>query len=80
MDRRLQKTIEYSEEELVDIKNLRNEGKLTDKGVFIRLFQLGKTLIGWDDDVPINEAMEKFLQANNSVTELLNAARKAKAS
>lgn len=80
MDMRLRKTIEYSEEELVDIKNLRDEGKLTDKGVFIRLFQLGKTLIGWDDDAPINEAMEKFLQANNSVTELLNAARKANAS
>lgn len=80
MDMRLRKTIEYAEEELVDIKELRSTGKLTDKGVFIRLFQLGKTLIGWDDDVPINEAMEKFLQANTSVTELLTAARKAKAS
>ena len=79
MDERLQKTIEYAEEELSDIKKLYTEGKLTDKGVFIRLFQLGKVMTGWDDEVPLNEAMEAFLQANNSVMELLNRARKVTA-
>ena len=77
MDERLQKTIEYAEEELSDIKKLFAEGKLTDKGVFIRLFQLGKVMTGWDDEVPLNEAMEAFLQANNSVMELVKKARQA---
>lgn len=80
MDERLQKTIKYAEEELSDIKKLYTEGKLTDKGVFIRLFQLGKVMTGWDDEVPLNEAMEAFLQANNSVMELLNRARQVTAS
>ena len=79
MDERLQKTIAYAEEELDDIKKLFSEGKLTDKGVFVRLFQLGKVMTGWDDEVPLNEAMEAFLQANNSVMELLKKARKATA-
>jgi hypothetical protein len=80
MDERLQKTIEYAEEELNDIKKLFSEGKLTDKGVFVRLFQLGKVMTGWDDDLPPHEAMEAFLQANNSVMELLNRARQVTAS
>ena len=79
MDERLQKTIEYAEEELNEIKQFYKEGKLTDKGVFVRLFQLGKVMTGWDDEVPLNEAMEAFLQANNSVMELLKKARKATA-
>ena len=79
MDERLQKTIEYAEEELSEIKKLYAEGKLTDKGVFIRLFQLGKVMTGWDDEVPLNEAMEAFLQANSTVMELLKKARKATA-
>ena len=79
MDERLQKTIEYAEEELNDIKKLFSEGKLTDKGVFVRLFQLGKVMTGWDDEVPLNEAMEAFLQANSTVMELLKKARKATA-
>ena len=77
MDERLHKTIEYAEEELSDIKKLYAEGKLTDKGVFIRLFQIGKVMTGWEDEVPLNEAMEAFLQANNSVMEMLKKARKA---
>ncbi len=80
MDKKLKYTIDFARDELDEIEQYHAEGKLTDKGVFIRLFQLGKTMIGWDDDVPVSEAMEKFLQANNTVTELLNAARKAKAS
>ncbi len=80
MDERLQKTIKYAEEELSDIKKLYTEGKLTDKGVFVRLFQLGKVMTGWDDEVPLNEAMEAFLQANNSVMELLKKARRVTAS
>lgn len=80
MDKKLKYTIDYAREELDEIEKYHTEGKLTDKGVFIRLFQLGKTMVGWDDDVPLNEAMEKFLQANNTVMELLSAARKASAS
>ena len=80
MDERLQKTIEYAEEELNDIKKLFSEGKLTDKGVFVRLFQLGKVMTGWDDEVPLNEAMEAFLQANSTVMELLKKARRVTAS
>ena len=80
MDERLRLTIQHAREEFDEIEKYSREGKLTDKGVFIRIFQLGKTMIGWDDDVPVSEAMEKFLQANNTVTELLIAARKANAS
>ena len=79
MDERLGKTLQYAKEEIEDIERLSAEGKLTDKGVFVRLFQLGKVMTGWDDEVPLNEAMEAFLQANNSVMELLNRARKVTA-
>ena len=80
MDERLGKTLQYAKDEIDEIERLRAEGKLTDKGVFVRIFQLGKVMTGWDDEVPPHEAMEAFLQANNSVMELLSRARKVTAS
>lgn len=80
MDERLRFTINHAKEELAEIEKYYDEGKLTDKGVFVRLFVLGKVLIGWDDDEPKNVAMEDFLQANNTVEALLDAAREARAS
>ena len=80
MDKRLQKTLDYAKEEIQDIETLSADGKLNDKGVFIRIFSLGKVMLGWDDDIPVADAIERFMRANNTVNETLNSARRAQAS
>ena len=80
MDKRLQKTLDYAKEEIQDIEKLDAEGKLNDKGVFIRIFSLGKVMLGWDDDIPVADAIERFMRANNTVNEVLNSARRSQAS
>ena len=80
MDRRLQETIRYVNEEMEEIERYAEEGKLTDEGVFARLFQVGKVLVGWDEDMPQLEAIERMIRADNRVTELVNEARRASAS
>lgn len=80
MDERLKYTIDFAKEELAEIEQHYNEGKLTDKGVFIRLFTLGKLMIGWDDDLPKSESMEYFLRANETVTAYLDAVSEVMAS
>ena len=80
MDSRLRNTLNYAKEEINEIESLSAEGKLTDKGVFIRMFCLGKVMLGWNDDAPVAEAIERFMRANNTVNEALDSARKANAS
>ena len=80
MDERLRFTINHAKEELDEIERYYDEGKLTDKGVFVRLFLLGKVLVGWDDDEPKSVAMETFLHVNDTVEALLDAARDVRAS
>ena len=80
MDKRLQKTLDYAKEERQEIEKLDAEGKLNDKGVFIRIFSLGKVMLGWDDDIPVADAIERFMRANNTVNEVLNSARRSQAS
>ena len=72
MDRNLRYTINYAQQELKEIVKLSNEGKLTDKGAFVRLFFLGKVLTGWDDEGTEFEQYGRLMTTNRRVMEILN--------
>ena len=80
MDYRLKYTIDYAQQELAEIKELSSKGELTDKGVFVRLFVLGKLLTGWDDEGTEQEQINKLIEANRNVMELLDGVSRINAS
>ena len=80
MDRRLKHTLDYAREEIEEIAKLCDEGKLTEKGAFIRMFCLGKVLVGWDDEGTELQQMNFLIEADRMVTRLLDEAARARAS
>ena len=74
MDKRVLNTIQYAKEELDEISQLVEEGKLTEKGVFVRMFSLGKVLLGWDDEGPLSEQIAYLTKTNEWVQSLLDEA------
>lgn len=57
-----------------EIKDDYYSGRVTDKGTVLRLFCLGKSLIGWqsDDPRPDYEIMNSLLTTNRVVMETLD--------
>lgn len=80
MDYRLTYTIDYALQELNEIKELSAKGELTEKGVFVRMFQLGKLLTGWDDEGTEQQQANKLIEANRNVMELVDGVSKVNAS
>ena len=80
MDYKLKYTLEYAQQELKEIQELSDTGKLTDKGAFVRMFQLGKVLTGWDDEVSEAEQVNNLIEANRMVMELVDNVSKVNAS
>ena len=73
MDYRLKYTIDYAQQELSEIKEEVNKGNLDDKGVFIRLFVLGKLLSGWDDNEGTEqEQINKLIETNKMVMDFID--------
>lgn len=74
MDDRLEKTLQYAEAELKEIRVLIDQGKLNDKTAMIRMFLLGKVLIGWEDEQSEAEQVQYLLRTNHYVQETLEQA------
>lgn len=62
----IEKTIDYAINELNNIKKLVTDGKLTESGALIKVFFLGKSLIGWqnDSDKSDEEQVQILLEVN----------------
>lgn len=80
MESKLQSTLNYALEELEEINKLSEKGKLTDKGVFVRMFCLGKVLTGWTDEGTELEQINRLVEANRVVMEILNKVSQVRAS
>ena len=80
MDFRLRRTLNYAMEELQEIQQLNEEGKLEDKACFVRMFCLGKVLTGWSDEGSELEQFGRLMQANRKVMELRGRVEKMRAS
>ena len=74
MDRRVVFTLNYAKEEIEEIAELCDEGKLSEKDAFIRMFCLGKVLVGWDDEGTILQQMNYLIEADKLVNSLLDEA------
>ena len=80
MDKRVINTIQYAKEELDEISQYIEEGKLFEKGAFVRIFSLGKVLVGWDDELPVPEQIQYLLKTNEYVERLIEESEKKRAS
>ena len=80
MDKRVLSTIQYAKEELDEISQYIEEGKLFEKGAFVRIFSLGKVLVGWDDELPVPEQIQYLLKTNEYVERLIEETEKKRAS
>ena len=80
MDYRLTNTLKYAQEELEEIRQLIDEGKISEKGAFIRMFSLGKVLVGWDDEGTELQQMNYLIETDRMVTRLLDEATRFRAS
>ncbi len=80
MDYRLLNTLNYAQEELEEILEQIDEGKLTEKGAFVRMFCLGKVLVGWDDEGNELQQMNYLIEADRIVTRLQDEAARLRAS
>ena len=80
MDRRVIHTLNYAKDEIEEIEKLCEEGKLSEKGAFVRMFCLGKVLVGWDDEGTELQQMSFLIEADRMVTRLLDEAARARAS
>ena len=72
MDSNLSNLITYAKQELNEAERLGKSGEISDDEVFVRLVLVGKSLIGWDDEVPVAEAMNQFLEINETVNGLIS--------
>ena len=79
---RIEETINYALNELNTLKTLLNEGKLTENGALIRLFFLGKSLIGWrnDSEKSDEEQVQTLLKVNKQFTSIMDEVSKRRAS
>ena len=80
MDRRVTSTLDYAKEEIEEITKLCDEGKLSEKVAFVRLFCLGKVLVGWDDEESELQQINYLIEADRMVTRLLDEAARIRAS
>ena len=71
IDRNLSNLIAYARKELNEAERLGNSGEISDDEVFVRLVLIGKSLVGWDDEIPVSDAMNQFLEINETVNVLI---------
>lgn len=71
MDENLKNLIRYARGEFTEAERLRSAGLISDEAVFVRLFLVGKSLVGWDSDLPEDEAFEQLWEYNRTVNEIM---------
>lgn len=71
MNDNLKHLIDYARQELNDAERLRAIGAISDNAVFVRLFLVGKSLVGWDSDKPEDEAIEFIKKVNRDVMDII---------
>ena len=71
MDENLKNLIRYARGEFTEAERLRSAGLISDEAVFVRLFLVGKSLVGWDSDLPEDEAFEQLREYNRTVNEIM---------
>ena len=79
---KIEQTINYAINELNTLKTLLNEGKLTENGALIRVFFLGKSLIGWQNDSEKSdeEQVQMLLKVNKQFTSIMDEVSRKRAS
>lgn len=50
MDKRVLDTLAYTMQETEELAELTENNQISENELFIRLFSLGKVLVGWDDE------------------------------
>ncbi len=50
MDKRVLDTLAYTMQETEELAELTENDQISENELFIRLFSLGKVLVGWDDE------------------------------
>ena len=78
----IEQTIDYAINELNTIKKLIDDGKLTENGALIRVFFLGKSLIGWQNDSEKSdeEQVQTLLKVNKQFTSIMDEVSRKRAS
>ena len=71
MDENLKNLIRYARGEFTEAERLRSAGLISDEAVFVRLFLVGKSLVGWDSDLPEDEAFEQLREYNRTVNDIM---------
>ncbi|MBQ1439877.1 MAG: hypothetical protein IIZ10_09315 [Solobacterium sp.] len=71
MDENLKNLIRYARSEFTEAERLRSAGLISDEAVFVRLFLVGKSLVGWDSDLPDDEAFDRLREYNRTVNEIM---------
>ena len=72
MDEHLKYLIDYARDELDEAEHLRSMNVIDDYDVFVRLFLVGKSLVGWDSDKPVDEALELCKKINADVMDRID--------
>ena len=78
----IEQTIDYAINELNTIKKLIDDGKLTENGALIRVFFLGKSLIGWQNDSEKSdeEQVQTLLKVNKQFMSIMDEVSRKRAS
>jgi hypothetical protein len=72
MDEHLQALIDYARDEFDEIEQLRDDDTIDDDCAFARLFLVGKSLVGWDSNKPVDEAVEFCKKINEDVMAIID--------
>ena len=73
MDEHLKYLIDYARDELDEAEHLRSMNVIDDYDVFVRLFLVGKSLVGWDSDKPVDEALAFCRKINSDVMKAVDS-------
>lgn len=73
MDKHLKYLIDYARDELDEAEHLRSMNVIDDYDVFVRLFLVGKSLVGWDSDKPVDEALAFCRKINADVMKAVDS-------
>ena len=71
MNDNLKHLIDYARQTLNDAERLRTIGAISDNAGVVRLFLVGKSLVGWDSDKPEDEAIEFIKKVNRDVMDII---------
>ena len=67
MDHRIRYTLQYARQVVEELEEQAEKGELKDRECFVKMFCLGKVLVGWDDEKTKLEQIGFLMDMNEKV-------------